>query len=141
MSVQSGTWCGTIDGTNTGATLAELRSSGPSIYGTIYIVDPVYGVAKYDAAGAARSARDVRLVLSPDQEAAADGHGVVTVLAQIQEGRLLVGEWRSSIGTSGSLQVQFLGQVQQAERKFLVNIKNLLARSRMSGFRLILRLL
>src|SRR5437773_6404795 len=106
MSPLSGRWVGAIQGANTGAVFAEFAENNGRVSGVVHITDPVHGVAIYDITNGDLDLSDIRLVLTPTARTQMLGHGVVTVLAHLVGPAEIVGEWRSSIGASGSLSTQ-----------------------------------
>jgi hypothetical protein len=104
-SVLSGKWVGTIKGTNVGAVFAEFAETGDRILGVVLISDPAYGVGVYVVADGDVNSNHIRLVLMPNTDTQMAGHGVVTVLAHMVSPTAFAGEWRSSIGTAGTLSV------------------------------------
>src|SRR5262249_6144492 len=106
MSPLSGRWVGAIQGTNTGAVYAEFAENNGTVSGVVHITDPVHGVAIYEITKGDFDLSDIRLVLTPTAQTQMLGHGVVTVLAHLAGPAEIVGEWRSSIGASGSLSAQ-----------------------------------
>jgi len=47
----------------------------------------------------------MRLVLTPNEQAHMVGHGIVTVIARMVSPTKFIGDWRSSMGTAGTLSV------------------------------------
>jgi hypothetical protein len=68
----------------------------------VYILDPELGLGVYVISTGDLDLNDIRLVLTPTTQTQM-GHGVVTMLAHLVGPTEIAGEWRSSIGTSGSL--------------------------------------
>jgi len=101
----AGKWVGTIHGTNNGSVFAEFIIDGGRLIGSAQINDPMLGVGVYSVTGAHEAKERIRLVLTPDQRTHLEGHGIVTVLARRPSSGKIVGEWRSTIGTAGSLAV------------------------------------
>jgi hypothetical protein len=104
-SLLSGKWFGTIQGTNIGAVFAEFAHSNERISGVVHINDTVHGTGIYAVTEAQVSPDNMRLVLTPNQLTQMAGHGIVTVLAHMISETRFVGDWRSSIGTAGTLSV------------------------------------
>jgi hypothetical protein len=100
-----GRWIGTIQGTNTGAVFAEFAEHNGRVSGVVHILDPELGLGVYVISTGDLDLSDIRLVLTPTTQTQM-GHGVVTVLAHLVGPTEMAGEWRSSIGTSGSLLAQ-----------------------------------
>jgi hypothetical protein len=101
----AGKWIGMIRGTNNGTVFAELFVKEGHLFGSAHINDPMLGVGVYTVKGA-REAKDcIRLVLTPDKKTHLEGHGIVTVLARMPSSGNIMGEWRSTIGTAGTLDV------------------------------------
>lgn len=109
MTSISGKWVGTIQGTNSGAVFAELVQTKERISGIAHINDPVQGVGVYYVTSGQANPDDIRLVLTPDKKTRTAGHGIVTVLSHMVSPTNLAGDWRSSIGTAGTLSVAKLG--------------------------------
>ena len=101
----AGKWVGTIHGTNNGSVFAEFIIDGGRLIGSAQINDPMLGVGVYSVTGAHEANERIRLVLTPDQRTHLEGHGIVTVLARRPSSGKIVGEWRSTIGTAGTLAV------------------------------------
>jgi len=104
----SGKWVGTIQGTNLGAIFADFAETKGQVSGVVHIADTVLGLAIYVVTNGDLSLDSIRLVLTPTGDAKTLGHGVVTVLAHLASPTEVVGEWRSSIGTAGTLSVRKL---------------------------------
>lgn len=98
----SGRWIGTLHGTHAGAVFAEFAENNGRVSGFVHILDPELGLGVYVISTGDLDLSDIRLVLTPTTQTQM-GHGVVTVLAHLVGPAEIVGEWRSSIGTSGSL--------------------------------------
>lgn len=105
MTAISGKWVGTIEGTNNGTVFAEFMVTEDRISGVAQISDPVYGVGVYVVTGGQVNPDDLRLVLTPNKQTQMAGHGIVTVLAHMVSQTKFVGDWRSSVGTSGTLSI------------------------------------
>jgi hypothetical protein len=105
-SAFSGKWVGTIQGTNRGAVFAEFLASETRISGVVNITDNVHGIGIYTVTDSGVNANYIRLVLTPNQLTQLAGHGIVTVLGQLLSNTEFVGDWRSSIGTAGTLSVK-----------------------------------
>ena len=112
MIAIAGKWVGTIQGTNSGAVFAEFvatKEGIEGISGAVHINDPVHGVGVYSVRGAVGGGQatpdDIRLVLTPHRQMHMAGHGIVTVLAHMVNPTQIAGDWRSSIGTAGTLSV------------------------------------
>jgi len=101
----AGKWVGTIHGTNNGSVFAEFIIDGGRLIGSAQINDPMLGVGVYSVTGAHEANERIRLVLTPDLRTHLEGHGIVTVLARRPSSGKIVGEWRSTIGTAGTLAV------------------------------------
>jgi hypothetical protein len=99
----SGRWIGTIQGTNTGAVFVQFAENNGRVSGLVHIFDPKLGLGVYVISTGDLDLNDIRLVLTPTTQTQMAGHGVVTVLAHLVGPAEIVGEWRSSIGTSGGL--------------------------------------
>ena len=104
-SVLSGKWFGIIQGTNLGAVFAEFMEMGTRIVGTVHINDRTYGAMVYVVADANIDSDQIRLVLVPNPANEILEVGAVTVLAHMVTQTELVGDWRSSVGTAGTLSV------------------------------------
>ena len=104
-SLLSGRWVGTIQGTNIGAVFAEFADTNDRISGVVQINDAVHGAGFYAVTDGEVTPDCIRLVLTPNQLTQMAGHGIVTVLAHMVSRTQFVGEWRSSIGTAGTLSV------------------------------------
>jgi len=100
-----GKWVGTIQGTNRGAVFAEFTESEGRISGVVNITDTVHGIGMYTVTDSEMNPDYIRLVLTPNQLTRLAGHGIVTVLARFVSKTEFVGDWRSSIGTAGTLSV------------------------------------
>ncbi len=105
MTTISGKWVGTIQGTNAGAVFAEFVEAKGQIAGVVHINDAVQGVGVYTVTDGHVNPNEIRLVLTPNQQTKMAGHGIVTVLARMLSETKFVGDWRSSIGTAGTLSV------------------------------------
>jgi hypothetical protein len=101
-----GKWVGMIRGTNDGSVFAEFAIKEGRLCGTLHINDPMLGVGVYAVTGAQEAKECIRLVLTPDKRTHLEGHGIVTVLARMSSSRKITGEWRSTIGTAGTLDVE-----------------------------------
>lgn len=100
----SGTWIGTIQGTNQGAIVTTLQVNGSLVFGTAHINDAVLGPSAYAARGQEINPGHFRLALFPAAAAATSGiHGAVTAFLNVAPNDTLEGSWRSTIGTSGTL--------------------------------------
>ena len=105
-SVLSGKWFGIIQGTNlVGAVFAEFVEMRDRIVGTGHINDRTYGAMVYVVADANIDSDQIRLVLVPNPANEILEVGAVTVLAHMVTQTELVGDWRSSVGTAGTLSV------------------------------------
>jgi hypothetical protein len=102
----SGKWIGTIQGSNIGAVLVEFTDANQPISGVVHIMDTVLGAGIYVITTGDFHSDGIRLVLTPSTLTQMAGHGVVTVLGQLVSPTEVVGEWRSSIGTAGTLSVR-----------------------------------
>ena len=100
-----GKWVGTIQGTNNGAVFAEFTKNEERVSGRVHINDPTGGVGVYSVNGTESGTDDIRLILTPSGQARMVGHGIVTVLAHMVSQTKLVGDWRSTVGTAGTLSV------------------------------------
>jgi hypothetical protein len=109
MTTISGKWVGTIQGTNNGAVFAEFVETEGRIFGVVHINDPVHGVGVYDVTSGKATTDDIRLVLTPKRLKHMSGHGIVTLLAHMVSPTTFEGDWRSTIGTAGTLSVTKLG--------------------------------
>lgn len=96
---------GTIRGTNRGTVFAEFTESEGRISGVVNITDTVHGIGMYTVTDSEMNPDYIRLVLTPNQLTRLVGHGIVTVLARFVSKTEFVGDWRSSIGTAGTLSV------------------------------------
>ena len=103
MTTISGKWVGTIQGTNNGAVFAEFLGTKECISGVVHINDPVRGVGVYAVSSGQMTPDHLRLVLTPNRPTQMGGHGIVTVLAHMVSSTTFNGEWRSTIGTAGTL--------------------------------------
>ncbi|NTW34338.1 MAG: toll/interleukin-1 receptor domain-containing protein [Bacteroidetes bacterium] len=103
MKKITGSWIGSIQGTNNGTLFAEFSESDGYISGEVHINDPVNGTAVYTVSEASSSSDTIRLVLKPHKNIMNFGHGIVTVLAHLDTQTQCTGEWRSTIGTAGTL--------------------------------------
>jgi hypothetical protein len=101
----AGKWVGTIQGTNNGSVFAEFFIDDGHLIGSAHINDPMLGVGVYAVTGAYEAKERIRLELTPDKQTHLEGHGIVTVLARMPSSGQIVGEWRSTIGTAGTLAV------------------------------------
>ena len=101
----AGKWVGTIQGTNSGSVFAEFFLDEGQLIGSAHINDPMLGVGVYAVTGAHEAKERIRLVLTPEKQTHLEGHGIVTVLARMPSSGRIVGEWRSTIGTAGTLAV------------------------------------
>ena len=101
----AGKWVGMIQGTNNGSVFAEFFIDEGHLTGTAHINDPMLGVGVYAVTGAYEAKERIRLELTPDKQTHLEGHGIVTVLARMPSSGEIVGEWRSTIGTAGTLAV------------------------------------
>jgi hypothetical protein len=73
------------------------------ISGIVHINDPVHGVGVYDVTAGQANPDGLRLVLTPNKQMPMQGHGIVTVLVHLVSETKFVGDWRSSVGTAGTL--------------------------------------
>ena len=101
----AGKWVGTVQGTNNGSVFAEFFIDDGHLIGSAHINDPMLGVEVYAVTGAYEAKERIRLELTPDKQTHLEGHGIVTVLARMPSSGQIVGEWRSTIGTAGTLAV------------------------------------
>jgi hypothetical protein len=101
----AGKWVGTIQGTNNGSVFAEFFINEGQLIGSAHINDPMLGVGVYAVTGAYEAKERIRLELTPDKQTHLEGHGIVTVLARMPLSGEIVGEWRSTIGSAGTLAV------------------------------------
>jgi len=99
----SGKWVGIIQGTNLGGVFAEFLEMGDRIVGTVHFNDRTYGATVYGVADANIDSDQIRLVLVPNPANEMLEVGAVTVLAHMVSPTELVGDWRSSIGTAGTI--------------------------------------
>jgi hypothetical protein len=105
MKKLTGTWIGTIRGTNQGAVFAKFSETNGCISGEVHINDPVHGTGVYTVSEGKNSYDKIRLVLIPNKVTIKYGHGIVTVLAHLVSQTQCEGEWRSTIGTAGTLTI------------------------------------
>ncbi|HBP90604.1 MAG TPA: toll/interleukin-1 receptor domain-containing protein [Nitrospiraceae bacterium] len=105
MITIAGKWVGTIQGTNSGAVLAEFMVTNERLSGVVHINDPIRGVGVYAVNGEQETPDDIRLVLTPNRQTHMIGHGIVTVLAHMVSPTQFSGDWRSSVGTNGTLSI------------------------------------
>lgn len=105
MTFIVGKWVGTIQGTNKGEVFAEFTINEERVSGMVHINDPIQGVGVYSVNGREASPDNIRLILTPNGQARMAGHGIVTVLAHMVSQKKFVGDWRSSVGTAGTLSV------------------------------------
>ena len=103
MAKFSGKWSGTIRGTNNGAVFAEFQLVDERVSGVVQINDLVYGVGVYSVQGRPIESDEIRLELTPDKKTRAARHGVVTAIGHLVSETEFVGQWRSTIGTAGTL--------------------------------------
>jgi hypothetical protein len=111
----SAKWLGTIQGTNTGAVFAEFSETDGRISGVVHIADPVHGMGMYAVTESQLTPDYIRLILTPNRLTHLAGHGIVTVLVRLVSETELVGDWRSSIGTAGTLSVRKVTTAAQRE--------------------------
>lgn len=90
-------------GTNTGAVFAEFTETNGRISGAVNITDTVHGIGMYAVTDSEVKPDYIRLILTPNQLTQLAGHGIVTVLGRLVSETQFVGDWRSSIGTAGTL--------------------------------------
>jgi hypothetical protein len=101
MNFLSGTWSGTISGTNVGTFTLELHDSAGQLTGLLSLTEPGAGLFVYDCTGEVNETR-VTLRVSPrvvpDEAQASEG----TARASIQPDGSLAGDWEMNRGTSGT---------------------------------------
>lgn len=112
----SGKWVGTIQGTNNGSVFAELFDSEGIISGFVHINDPVEGTGVYSVNDANVTSEAIRLVLVPNARTRLAGHGIVTILLQTGGPNSFSGDWRSSIGTAGTVSIAKVESVSQVSQ-------------------------
>ncbi|WP_417883464.1 hypothetical protein [Vibrio rumoiensis] len=96
-------WAGRIYGTNTGNVFLDLNQEAENISGRLRIMDSVFGVSIYAYSGTI----DDQIILHCKPESADDGtqHGDVTVKGRLTPQGNIKGEWESTIGTAGTLEI------------------------------------
>ena len=93
-------------GTNLGTVFAEFADTNGRTSGVVNINDTVHGIGMYVVTDSKVYRDQIRLVLTPNQITQMVGHGIVTVLGRLVGETELIGDWRSSIGTAGTLSVK-----------------------------------
>lgn len=104
MKTLTDKWSGTIQGTNSGTVTAEFTETSKGVSGIVRIHDRLFGLGIYTATGQVRS-DGIYLVLTPDKQTKMARHGTVIVDAHMVGMTKIDGNWRSSIGTGGTLTV------------------------------------
>ncbi|SPU45931.1 hypothetical protein [Brevundimonas diminuta] len=95
-------WAGHLYGTNTGNLFVELEGSSNDVHGTVRLMDAVFGLSIFTAVG---TFIDGSLTLRCAVEQAPEGleFGEITVEATLSPDGTLRGDWRSTLGTAGTL--------------------------------------
>ena len=96
-------WTGRVYGTNTGNIFVKFDEVEPHIVGQLRFLDSLYGAAIYSVRGSFTD----RLVLEGEwvQGGDSEGHGTLTIEAELTSGGHLKGTWESTIGTGGIFEI------------------------------------
>jgi predicted nucleotide-binding protein len=98
----SGYWTGTIQGTNTGGFVFDIRQSGDNIEGEAKLHEAALGQYEYKFTGVASDKLSLRLV--PVRHSGGLALDKVQVIATLDADGALVGRWKSDFGTEGVFQ-------------------------------------
>lgn len=108
MDTLSGTWLGTISGTNSASLQITLHQDGQRLSGTAIIYEPIIGKYAYKVAGRVGTPVSFRLSI-------AEGHphqmlGTVDAVLDHSSGTRATGKWQSSNGAHGSFELEKMVQ-------------------------------
>lgn len=95
-------WAGRIYGTNTGNLFLSLEEIGPTLRGTLRILDSQFGVASYAIVGS--YGEEISLNGTPLQAHEGIALGTILVNAHLTAEGNLRGQWESSLGTAGTFE-------------------------------------
>ncbi len=95
-------WAGRFYGTNTGNLFAELNHSVDGVTGTIRLMDNLFGLSIYKVSGSFNEVLELR---GDPVEASNRVHiGQLEISARLTPEGHLRGQWRSSVGTAGTME-------------------------------------
>ncbi len=95
----SGYWTGSIEGTNIGGFAFDLRQGGDKVEGEAKLSEPAMGQYEYIISG--NVGDNLSMNLSPGRQTGGLALGNVQVVGALKADALLVGRWKSDIGTEG----------------------------------------
>jgi hypothetical protein len=101
----TGIWEGTLDGTNWGRVLAKLQQSDDAISGFAQVTDVGLGTYNLRVQGNQQGA-EILLQLSSGGYNVHEYEGTIKVLLTSVADNLIVGDWKSSIGTFGNFRAE-----------------------------------
>lgn len=109
-----GRWAGHLYGTNTGNLFVEFEGVATELRGTVRLMDNAFGLNIFAATG---SFVDGRLALQCEIIQAPEGleFGAVSVTAALAPDGVLRGDWRSTLGTAGTLVLHPHGDASTAQ--------------------------
>jgi predicted nucleotide-binding protein len=102
VSDYSGYWTGTIQGTNTGGLVFDVRQNGEKVEGEAKLCEAAIGQYEYKFTGVASDKISLQLV--PSLQRGGLALGKVQIIATLNGEGGLVGRWKSDIGTEGVFQ-------------------------------------
>jgi hypothetical protein len=101
MNFISGTWTGTISGTNVGSFILELEEKDGQLSGNIRLTDFNLGLSIFDCAGVIRD-NNINLDITPRSFPEGSRIAPGKVVGAIQPDGSLTGHWSTELGTAGT---------------------------------------
>ena len=101
MPILAKRWAGRLYGTNTGNLFIEIEQDGSTVKGVARFLDQLYGIVLYEFTGVLD--KSLRLDCKPLNPKEGMEFGDIKVEAFLQPNGSFRGEWHSTIGTAGTL--------------------------------------